>query len=70
MGLLRALTLARDIAPAVAAAFRERGILVNPVAPNALRLAPPLIITTAELDNFVDHLPAALDAAGATKEHS
>ena len=70
VGLLRALTLARDIAPAVAAAFRERGILVNPVAPNALRLAPPLIITTAELDNFVDHLPAALDAAGATKEHS
>ena len=70
VGLLRALTLDRDIAPAVAAAFRERGILVNPVAPNALRLAPPLIITTAELDNFVDHLPAALDAAGATKEHS
>ena len=42
---------------------RDAGFIVNPVAPDALRLAPPLVVTTAELDPFVDALPALLDAA-------
>ncbi|MFC8502207.1 acetylornithine transaminase [Pedococcus sp. NPDC057267] len=62
-GLLRAITLAADVAPAVAAAAREGGFIVNPVAPNALRLAPPLVITTEQVDLFVAALPAFLDAA-------
>jgi acetylornithine/N-succinyldiaminopimelate aminotransferase len=33
------------------------------VAPNALRLAPPLILTTEQADTFVAALPAALAAA-------
>jgi len=63
MGLLRAITLTRDVAPAVAAAAREGGFIVNPVAPGALRLAPPLVVTTAQIDGFVDALPAFLDQA-------
>ena len=39
------------------------GFIVNPVAPDAIRLAPPLVVTTAELDLFVDALPGLLDAA-------
>ena len=63
LGLLRAITLTRDVAPAVAAAAREGGFIVNPVAPAALRLAPPLVVTTAQVDAFVDALPTFLDSA-------
>ncbi|WP_338747908.1 acetylornithine transaminase [Janibacter alittae] len=62
-GLLRAIRLAEPIAPAVAATCRSRGFIVNPVAPDTLRLAPPLIITTDQLATFVDALPAILDEA-------
>lgn len=68
-GLLRAIVLSDDIAGPAAVAFREAGIIVNPVAPNALRLAPPLTITIAEIDIFIDTLPIVLDAVGPTKEH-
>jgi acetylornithine aminotransferase len=62
-GLLRAIVLTADLAPAVAASARDAGFLVNPVTPTALRLAPPLIITPEQLDLFVDALPGLLDAA-------
>jgi acetylornithine aminotransferase len=62
-GLLRAITLTREVAPAVATAARDGGFIVNPVAPGALRLAPPLVVTAAQLDLFVDALPTFLDAA-------
>lgn len=69
-GLLRAITLAADISPAVTATAREAGFIVNPVVPGAIRLAPPLVITTGDLDVFVDALPGILDRAhdAATKE--
>ncbi|WP_282070850.1 acetylornithine transaminase [Janibacter hoylei] len=62
-GLLRAIGLARPIAPAAALVARRHGVIVNPVAPDALRLAPPLTITTDQLSSFVDTLPAILDEA-------
>lgn len=65
-GLLRAIRLTTPIAPAVAVAARDHGFIVNPVAPDALRLAPPLIITTDQLATFVDALPAILDEASST----
>lgn len=64
-GLLRAVVLAGDWSAAVVAHARDAGFIVNPVAPNAIRLAPPLVVTTAELDLFVDALPGLLDAATA-----
>jgi acetylornithine aminotransferase len=63
LGLLRAITLTRDVAPAVAVAAREGGFIINPVAPAALRLAPPLVVTTAQVDAFVDALPTFLESA-------
>ncbi|MEO8850387.1 MAG: acetylornithine transaminase [Allobranchiibius sp.] len=57
VGLLQAITLAEPIAPAVALAARHAGFIVNPVAPHALRIAPPLILTTDQLDEFIDALP-------------
>ena len=48
------------------AAAREAGFIVNPVAPDTIRLAPPLTVTTTELDSFVAALPAILEAAAPT----
>jgi acetylornithine aminotransferase len=69
MGLLRAVTLARDVAPALATAAREAGFIVNPVAPDAIRLAPPLVITTEEVDTFVAALPTLLDRLATEEAH-
>jgi len=66
LGLWRAVVLAAPVAPAVEAALRAAGFLVNAVAPDALRLAPPLVIDAADLDAFVGALPSALDVASAT----
>ncbi len=44
-GLLLAVTLTRPVAAEVAAAALAAGFIVNAVAPDAIRLAPPLILT-------------------------
>ncbi len=62
-GLLLAVTLGGEWAHRVAVAGREAGFILNPVAPDAIRLAPPLVVTTDQLDLFVDALPTLLDAA-------
>jgi acetylornithine/N-succinyldiaminopimelate aminotransferase len=62
-GLLRAITLDRPCSAALAAAARDAGFIVNPVAPDAIRLAPPLVVTTDQLDTFTTALPALLDLA-------
>jgi len=64
VGLWRAVLLGGPIAGALEAALARAGFLVNAVAPDALRLAPPLVIAESDLDAFVAALPAALDAAG------
>jgi acetylornithine/succinyldiaminopimelate/putrescine aminotransferase len=44
-------------------ALRDAGFLTNAVAPDVLRLAPPLVLTDAQVDALVAALPAALDTA-------
>ena len=61
-GLLRGIVLADPIAPSVAAAALDAGFVINAPRPNVLRIAPPLIVTDAQLDTFVDALPALLEA--------
>ncbi|MGO4340059.1 acetylornithine transaminase [Pedococcus sp. 2YAF34] len=68
-GLLRAITFTAPVAAQLAAAARDAGFIVNPVAPDALRLAPPLVVTLDQLDTFVAALPALLDAATAPEEN-
>jgi acetylornithine/succinyldiaminopimelate/putrescine aminotransferase len=61
LGLLIAAQLADGIdAKAVAATALERGLVVNAVTPTALRLAPPLIVSDAEIDRAVAILGAVL----------
>ena len=62
------MVLTSDCAPAVERAARERGLLVNPVRPDVLRLAPPLIVTESEIDEAVEALRAALAAVHAEQE--
>lgn len=63
-GLLQALVLDAPLAGEVTAAALRHGLLVNNVAPDAVRLAPPLIATTADLDEAVRRLDRALAAVG------
>ncbi len=62
-GLWLALALSGKAGTAVAATSQRAGFLVNAVQPDAVRLAPPLILTRAEADTFVAALPGILDAA-------
>ena len=62
-GLLLGIVLDQPVSAAAAAALREAGFLVNPVQPDVVRLAPPLILTAAQADAFLAALPAALSAA-------
>ena len=49
-GLLLAVGLSRDVSADVVAACRERGLLVNNVRPNAVRMMPPLTVSDDEID--------------------
>jgi acetylornithine aminotransferase len=62
-GLWRAITLAAPAAAAVEAAARRAGFLVNAVQPDAIRLAPPLILTAEQADSFTAELPSILSSA-------
>ncbi|MFD4194792.1 acetylornithine transaminase [Amycolatopsis thermoflava] len=60
-GLLIGITLAEPVSPAVAKAAQAAGYLVNPVAPDTIRLAPPLILSQEQAGGFLAALPGALD---------
>lgn len=62
-GLWWGIQLASPVAARVEVAARAAGFLVNPVQPDRIRLAPPLVLSHAEADAFVAALPAILDAA-------
>jgi acetylornithine/N-succinyldiaminopimelate aminotransferase len=62
-GLLLGIALAGPQARQVADAALDAGFIVNPVAPDTIRLAPPLILTEAQAREFLAALPALLDAA-------
>jgi acetylornithine/N-succinyldiaminopimelate aminotransferase len=62
-GALLGVVLTADVAAALEVQLRAAGFLTNAVAPGVLRLAPPLVLTDAQVDAFVAALPAALDTA-------
>jgi acetylornithine aminotransferase len=69
-GLWRAIELDGPFSTAVEAAARQAGYLVNAVTPDAVRLAPPLVLTHAEADAFVAALPGIVAAARAVADMS
>ena len=60
-GLLIGIGLTSPLAAAVATAARQAGFLVNPAVPDRVRLAPPLVLTEAQAQEFIAALPAILD---------
>jgi acetylornithine aminotransferase len=62
-GLLIGFDLDGDVAPAVVQAALDAGFIVNSPGPRTIRLAPPLILTTAQADTFLSAFPAILQAA-------
>ena len=62
-GLMVGVDLAFDAAPVVAAAF-ERGLLINRTSTTVVRLLPPYIITTADVDAALPLLEDAIVAGG------
>jgi acetylornithine/N-succinyldiaminopimelate aminotransferase len=59
-GLLLAAQLATPTAKEIAAAALEAGLLVNPVRPDAIRVAPPLLVSDEEIDAALAILGAVM----------
>ncbi|MEU8269953.1 acetylornithine transaminase [Sphaerisporangium sp. NPDC049002] len=59
-GLWLAIVLTADRAADVQAAAQRAGFLVNAVQPGAVRIAPPLVITSEQIETFLQALPAIL----------
>ncbi|MEV4733435.1 acetylornithine transaminase [Saccharopolyspora sp. NPDC049426] len=62
-GLLVAIGLTEPVAAKVAAAAQERGYLVNPIQPDAIRLCPPLVVRGEQVQRLLADLPELLNAA-------
>ncbi|MFC7984963.1 acetylornithine transaminase [Streptomyces sp. NPDC057336] len=62
-GLLLGVVLEGPHAAGVQRAAEDRGLLVNAVAPDVVRLAPPLTVSDREVDVFLDGFAAALSEA-------
>lgn len=59
-GLLLGIVLGGKVAARVQQAAQDNGLLVNAVAPDVIRLAPPLTVSDREVDIFLDGFGAAL----------
>ncbi len=69
VGLWRGVVLTAPVAAAVEVQARVAGFLLNAPVPDVLRLAPPLVLTEAQVDAFLAALPEVLDAVVAAEGH-
>ncbi|MFC5790474.1 acetylornithine transaminase [Agromyces tardus] len=65
-GLLLGVALAEPVAQQVSDAALANGLIVNAANDATIRMAPPLIIGDAELDEFDERFARALDSVAAT----
>jgi acetylornithine/N-succinyldiaminopimelate aminotransferase len=65
-GLLLGAVLDRPLAREVEAAARECGLLINAVRPDVIRIAPPLVLTDAELAMALDRFGQAVNLVAGT----
>lgn len=70
VGLLDAVELTEPVAGQVADAALAAGYIVNAATPTTLRLAPPLIVTSEQIGQFVAALPGLLDQARAAADQT
>ncbi|WP_433263133.1 acetylornithine transaminase [Actinosynnema sp. CS-041913] len=62
-GLLLGITLREAVSAKAAAAAQQAGYLINPIQPDVLRLAPPLVLAEADAQRLVADLPSFLPPA-------
>jgi acetylornithine/N-succinyldiaminopimelate aminotransferase len=62
-GLMVAAVLGEDIAPRVARAGLDTGVIINAVGNRVLRMVPPLILSTEQAEEAVRRIGAAIDIA-------
>jgi len=67
-GLLMAAVLAAPPAADLERACRAHGLLVNAVAPDAIRLAPPLVLTDDDVNEALDRWASACAALAADRQ--
>jgi acetylornithine/N-succinyldiaminopimelate aminotransferase len=63
VGVLVGLTLSKPHGPDVVAAAQAAGFIVNATGPERVRLAPPLVVTDADVDALLAAWPGILDTA-------
>jgi acetylornithine/N-succinyldiaminopimelate aminotransferase len=68
-GLLVGVALTEPAAAAVSGAALDAGLIVNAANDATIRIAPPLTIGDAELDEFEARFSRALDAVAAAATH-
>jgi acetylornithine/N-succinyldiaminopimelate aminotransferase len=56
-GLLLGITLREAVSAKAAAAAQKAGYLINPIQPDVIRLAPPLVLDESDAQSFVAALP-------------
>jgi acetylornithine/N-succinyldiaminopimelate aminotransferase len=69
-GLLIGVGLHLPVAAAIAAAALERGLIVNAPNESSLRIAPPLIVTDAEIDEFLAILAQSMASVEAASQET
>lgn len=62
-GLLVAIELAQPISEHVMRAALDAGYIVNAATPTTIRLAPPFVLSLAQVEAFAQDLPSIFDAA-------
>lgn len=60
-GLLLGITLREAVSAKAAAAAQKAGYLINPIQPDVIRLAPPLVLDESDALSFVAALPTFFD---------
>jgi predicted acetylornithine/succinylornithine family transaminase len=68
LGLMLAFDLDRDRAKPLVARALENGLLINATGERTVRLVPPLIITSSEIDEAIQILDRSLSAIGQCDE--
>ena len=62
-GLLVGLDLDAEVAPKVVDVAQQHGVILNATGPQRIRLAPPLILTAEQAEEFLAKWPAILEEA-------
>ncbi|MCR3722331.1 MULTISPECIES: acetylornithine transaminase [Prauserella salsuginis group] len=67
-GVLLGVQLTEAVAGKAAAAAQQAGFLINPIQPDVIRLAPPLVLSRDQAGELVSALPAVLTSALEAKD--